>query len=308
MTDTKAKVTIYTDGGADPNPGPGGWAAILIHEASSTTKELSGGEPNTTNNRMELMAAIRGLEALTKDCYVTLFTDSEYLQKGITEWIDAWVKKGWFRGKKEVKNADLWKRLAELREQHNITFEWVKGHAGNRYNERADALASEQIGIQYQTYKQLHPADVEIILHVACLGNKGGWAALLRHGDSDRIISGRMPDTTSNRVDIIAATEALKLTPDGVTARIYTASDYLRNGATTWLPQWKESHWLTKCDNTVKNRNLWEKLDHLLESRQVDWIPFKNNPPPEIERLSKIAKNEARYANSSGERGIWFPR
>ena len=133
-------VTIYTDGACSGNPGPGGWGAILMH--GTTEKELSGGDLATTNNRMELMAAIQGLEALKKPCKVELFTDSQYVQKGIHEWIHSWKRRG---GKtadgKPVKNDDLWRRLDEARSRHDVTWRWVKGHAGHELNERADALA-----------------------------------------------------------------------------------------------------------------------------------------------------------------------
>ncbi len=134
------QVVIYTDGACSGNPGPGGWGAILIH--GTTEKELCGGEPATTNNRMELMAAIQALEALKKPCKVELHTDSQYVQKGIHEWIHGWKRRGWLTAdKKPVKNDDLWRRLDEARARHNVDWRWVKGHAGHELNERADALA-----------------------------------------------------------------------------------------------------------------------------------------------------------------------
>ena len=135
-------IILYTDGACSGNPGPGGWAAIL--SCMGREKELSGGEDKTTNNRMELMAAIVGLEALKKPCEVELYSDSQYLIKAFNEhWIDGWIKKGWTRGKKEpVKNVDLWKRLLEAKEPHNVTFIWVKGHDGHPQNERCDELAT----------------------------------------------------------------------------------------------------------------------------------------------------------------------
>jgi ribonuclease HI len=134
------KVTIYTDGACSGNPGPGGWGAILIHGA--TEKELSGGEPGTTNNRMELMAAIQALEALKKPCRVELHTDSRYVMDGISQWIAGWKAKGWkTAAKTPVKNEDLWRRLDEARNRHDVDWRWVKGHNGHELNERADALA-----------------------------------------------------------------------------------------------------------------------------------------------------------------------
>ena len=141
-------VTIYTDGSARGNPdGPGGYGTILIYIDSRGTehrREYSAGYQKTTNNRMELMAAIVGLEALTKPCNVTLYSDSQYLIKAFNEkWLEGWIKKGWKRGKNEpVKNVDLWKRLLKAMEPHKVTFHWVKGHNGHPMNERCDELAT----------------------------------------------------------------------------------------------------------------------------------------------------------------------
>jgi ribonuclease HI len=136
------QVIIHTDGACSGNPGPGGWGAIL--QAGGKTRELKGGELATTNNRMELMAAIQALEALTKPCKVELHTDSQYVMKGISEWIHNWKRRGWLTAdKKPVKNDDLWKRLDAARLRHEVDWRWVKGHAGHELNERADQLARE---------------------------------------------------------------------------------------------------------------------------------------------------------------------
>ena len=133
-------VELFTDGACLGNPGPGGWAALLRYKG--TEKELAGGEALTTNNRMELMAVIEGLRSLTRDCTVIVFTDSQYVQKGITEWIHGWKRKGWKTAdKKPVKNADLWMALDEARLRHDVTWKWVRGHAGHIENERVDMRA-----------------------------------------------------------------------------------------------------------------------------------------------------------------------
>ena len=140
-------VTIYTDGACSGNPGPGGWGAILT--SGSLRKEISGGDPDTTNNRMELMAAIASLQELKASSDVELFTDSKYVKQGITEWIIKWKANGWKRrsGKKllPVKNEDLWRQLDTLAEAHRVSFKWVEGHAGHPENERADELARNAI-------------------------------------------------------------------------------------------------------------------------------------------------------------------
>ena len=133
-------VEIATDGACKGNPGPGGWGALL--RTGTTEKELSGGENPSTNNRMELTAAIRALEALKRPCRVTLSTDSRYVMDGLTKWIHGWQKNGWKTAdRKPVKNEELWKRLDAALKQHKIEWKWVKGHAGDEMNERADALA-----------------------------------------------------------------------------------------------------------------------------------------------------------------------
>ncbi len=137
-------VSIYTDGACRGNPGPGGWGAVLLSDGHR--KEIKGACPETTNNRMELQAAIRGLEALTRPCEVDLYTDSRYLRDGITQWLSRWKRNGWrTSGKKPVSNKDLWEILDVLSEQHQVTWHWVKGHAGDPENERADALAREAL-------------------------------------------------------------------------------------------------------------------------------------------------------------------
>jgi ribonuclease HI len=139
-----AVVEIFTDGACSGNPGPGGWGALLRYK--SVERELSGGEPATTNNRMEMMAAIAALEALTRPSTVHLTTDSVYLRDGITKWIHGWKRNGWRTAdKKPVKNVDLWQRLETALARHRVAWHWVKGHAGHPENERADALARAEI-------------------------------------------------------------------------------------------------------------------------------------------------------------------
>ena len=140
MNDSEKTVEIFTDGACSGNPGPGGWGALL--RMGGVEKELSGGEANTTNNRMEMMGAIRALESLTRPSKVKLYTDSQYVQKGISEWLPSWIKRGWKTAdKKPVKNADLWQRLDAARKPHRVEFIWVRGHDGHIENERVDALA-----------------------------------------------------------------------------------------------------------------------------------------------------------------------
>lgn len=137
------KVCIYTDGACSGNPGPGGWAAILSYNGHE--RELSGGEPATTNNRMELIAAISALEALKEPCEVELWTDSQYLARAVNEgWLAGWKRRGWRRKEGKLKNPELWQALDALLARHKVSFNWLKGHDGHEYNERCDALAVAQ--------------------------------------------------------------------------------------------------------------------------------------------------------------------
>ena len=143
MTAPLPEVTIYTDGACSGNPGPGGWGVLL--RFGKREKTLSGGEEDTTNNRMELRAALEALRALKEPCRVTLFTDSEYLKKGITEWLSNWKRRNWRRKGGKLANVDLWMELDVEIERHEIHWRWVRGHAGNMFNERVDQLARNAI-------------------------------------------------------------------------------------------------------------------------------------------------------------------
>jgi ribonuclease HI len=137
-------VQAYTDGACKGNPGPGGWGVLLVYKGQR--KKLSGGEPNTTNNRMELQAVIEALKSLKRPAYIHIHTDSQYVHKGISEWMTSWKRKGWqTAGGKPVKNQDLWQMLDELASRHHVKWEWVRGHAGHAGNEEADRLANEGV-------------------------------------------------------------------------------------------------------------------------------------------------------------------
>jgi ribonuclease HI len=290
------EVLIYTDGGADPNPGAGGWAAILVDPGSQKVRELAGGESPATNNRMELTAAIRALEALKRPCRVRLFTDSLYLKKGVTEWLPGWIARGWRRKEGELQNEDLWRRLSELLGEHEIHWGWVKGHAGNRWNERADQLATLEIRKQ-QGHRGPGPArppvEADVFLRVAGSGKRGGWAALVRRGGEEATLSKGLSSATSNQLDLLGAINALESLPEGISVAVHTGSDYLRNGATRWIEGWKRRGWKTQEGQPVLNRDLWERLERAMAVRRVAWPGIKGQDLPEMKTLAKLAKEAA---------------
>ena len=275
-------VTIYTDGACDPNPGPGGWAAILRYGARQ--KELYGGEADTTNNRMELRATIEALAELTRPCRVELHTDSEYLRKGVTEWLPRWQAHKWrTRRKRPVANQDLWRRLAEARQPHRMRWHWVKGHAGHPLNERADSLARK--AIPRADFPLPDATAVHVFTGASCSGPRGpgGWAAVLRQGDEVSTLSGRESKTTANRLQLLAAARALSATHGHRRRRIhmYTPSDYVQRGATQWMPAWQQRSWKTRTDQPVKNRDLWHEIAAACAESKVRWHLAKSGARPQ---------------------------
>ncbi|HEX4959378.1 MAG TPA: ribonuclease HI [Thermoanaerobaculia bacterium] len=291
------EVILYTDGGADPNPGTGGWAAVLLDPASGKSKELSGGEPRATNNRMELTAAIRGLESLKRRCRVQLFTDSQYLRKGITQWLPGWIARGWRRKDGELQNEDLWRRLAELIQLHEVKWDWVKGHAGNLWNERADELATLEIrklrGQGAAAAAPAAPVDAEVFLRVSCAGKRGGWAALVRRQEEETVLSGGLTGTSPNQLDLLGAAAALESLPPGISVAVHTGSDYLRNGASRWIEGWRRRGWKTQEGQPVLHRDLWQRLEKAMAARRVTWPEVKGREVAELEELGKAAKGAA---------------
>lgn len=301
---TPPHITIYTDGGAAPNPGPGGWGALLI-PGSGPIQEISGNEPDTTNNRMELTAAVEALRALKQPSTVTFYTDSQYLRKGISEWLPGWVRKGWTRGKGEaVKNQDLWQALHAETQRHTIAWKWVRGHAGNRYNERVDQLATaarERLTGPTPTRPTMGAADIEIALRVSVpkSGGAGGWAIRIAPADGSPVThTGREVETTSNRLILAAALAALRHLPPGASARIYCPDDYLRGGMTGWVAGWQKKNWITSSGTPVKHRDLWEALADEARQRSIQWVIERGTPPDCARDLDRLAAEAARQSGS----------
>lgn len=280
-------VTIYSDGGADPNPGIGGWAAIL--RSGDHERVLTGSEPKTTNNRMELMAAISALRALKRPCRVSFHTDSQYVRRGITEGVSKWSAAGWItKSGRPVPNADLWRELQALAARHDITWHWVRGHSGEAGNEAVDRLAREaRLAITPRV--DLKTGVPRLYLRASCRGNPGpgAWAVALQDGDDWETASGGEPSTTNNRMELMAAIEGLLLLSPGSAAQVFTTSDYLYQGATQWLVGWKRGNWIKKDGQPVANGDLWRLLDDLSGRYRVEWVNAKGQRLEGLERAGR---------------------
>jgi ribonuclease HI len=282
-------ITIYTDGGADPNPGIGGWAALLKY--GDHEKVLSGNDPETTNNRMELQAAIAALQAINRPSTIEFHTDSEYLRQGITQWIEKWAANNWqLKGGRPVLNADLWQKLWPLVKRHEIAWHWVKGHAGDEGNERVDQLA-RQARLAITPEAQLSDDIPRLYLRASCKGNPGpgGWGVVLEHQGETEQASGAAPATTNNRMEITAVIEGLLLLPPGSSVQVFTTSDYLFQGATQWIHGWRRNKWQKKDGQPVANADLWQALDQLSKNYAIRWLNAKGQDSPALAEAGKLA-------------------
>jgi ribonuclease HI len=282
------EVIIYTDGACDPNPGPGGWAAVL--RSGQHERVLTGSELHTTNNRMELQAVIAALTALKQPSHVQLHTDSTYVQKGVTEYLERWKTRHWQTAdKKAVANQDLWQALDEALQQHHIEWVWVKGHAGDPLNERVDRLAVSMID------RAALPLDdvqaIHIFTGVSCSGTTGGWAAIVKRGDTTQELSGFEVNTSANRLHLLAAQKGLEAVPAESIVHVYTPSDYAAQGATQWVKNWAAQGWHTKEGRPVKHREVWQAIVRASTGREVKWHSLKDEArPAESRRAEELAR------------------
>lgn len=281
-----SKVIIYTDGACDPNPGPGGWAAIL--HSGAHEKVLTGAEPRTTNNRMELQAVIAALTALKMPCRVIVHTDSTYVQKGVTDYLARWKAKDWQTSdKKAVANQDLWQALDVAIQRHAIEWQWVKGHAGDPLNERVDQLAVSMIP------RSALPLDDRAAAHiftgVSCRGQAGpgGWAVVVRLDDDRRELSGHEAVTSANRLHLMAAQRGLEAAPLDRPVHLYTPSDYVAQGAQHWIKNWAAQGWHTRDNQPVKHRDVWQAIWAASQDRRVQWHCLKDQTRPEESRQAE---------------------
>ena len=293
MVEKLPEVTIYTDGGCRPNPGPGGWGAVLL-VAGADPRELSGGKREATNNRMEMVAAIEALGALELPHKVEIFTDSSYLQRGISEWLPKWRTGGWKTAdKKAVKNRDLWEALSAALEVHEVTWHWTKGHAGDRWNERADELASAAIPRAPLPIDD--PSAVHAFVAAAYSGKKkaGGWGVVLRFRGNEREVKGREEGASANRMHLRSAVAALEALKRPAKVHLYTVSDYLKDGATSWVEGWRSRGWKTREGKPVSHRDLWQRVHELASRHAVSWHVVENTELPQDMEYAKQLAREA---------------
>ena len=295
MSQPSQSITIYTDGACNPNPGPGGWAAILL-KPNGTPQELCGAVAHTTNNQMELQAVTEALKALPNPHQITLYTDSKYLRQGITEWLPQWQQRGWkTTDKKAVKNQEFWQALAAQVQRHQIDWRWVKGHAGNKWNERADVLATSMLP------KTELPLNDENAIHIfaaaSYLGKQksGGWGIVLRYRESTKELSGHQGDTSANRMHLTSALNGLQAIKKPLPIHFYTGSDYLCDGITKWVKGWQRNNWKTKSGKAVSNQDLWQELVTLTAQHQIKWhLATKTNAPELLIQAKSLSDAAAR--------------
>jgi ribonuclease HI len=311
-------VVVYTDGGCDPNPGPGGWGAIIRGDGWEWT--LSGGDPHTTNNRMEMHAAAAALallDGLLGRCQVEIYTDSQYLRQGITEWIDDWAGRDWRTAdKRPVQNQDLWRTLHRLSQAHDVTWRWLKGHAGHPLNERADRLATAArralpapsepptAGLPLPQDGSDLPA-VEVFVKSSYRGReqRGGWGAVLRlsgMGEHTRSLSGSETETSANALLIRGATEALRALTRPCRVTVYSDANYLIRGASQWMKGWQAHGWRTKDGQPVANREAWEALIEAARPHQITWVQTTTEAPADLTLAGAVAVEAAQTRNTKG--------
>jgi len=253
----------------------------VIMPEKGKKRELSGRVAETTNNRMELQASLEALQALPAASAVQLFTDSRYVQNGISKWIGNWRANNWLTAEKEaVKNRDLWEALDKEIKRHRVEWIWVKGHADNTHNERVDALAAAARG------RPLLPLDDEAAIHIF-IGitwkrkvKTGSWAAILRYRNHCKVLSAIVENSSANRIHIQSATEALGALKRLLPVHLYTSSGYLKDGASNWLKGWERNGWHTREGKVVSNKDEWQQLSQVLQESSVSLHVIDKAMPP----------------------------
>lgn len=284
------RVTIYSDGSCSPNPGPGGWGVVILPEKGKQ-RELSGKVIETTNNRMELQASLEALRALPRASEVQLYTDSKYVRNGISKWIVNWQKNNWLTAEKEaVKNRDLWEFLNQEIQRHEVQWHWIKGHANNQHNERADELAVSARG------RPILPLFDNTAVHIF-IGitwrqklKIGSWAAVFRYQNHFKVIGGVVENSSANRIHIQSACDALSTLKKRLPINLYTSSSYLKDGAGNWLKGWERNGWKTRDAKIVSNKEEWQTLNLLMHEFAVSfYVVDKTMPPCHSQEAKELA-------------------
>jgi ribonuclease HI len=272
-------------------------------------KDLHGSSPAATNNRMELQAVIAALQALTRPCRVSLHTDSEYVRRGITEWLPGWKRRGWRTSAGQpVVNVDLWQALEDALQQHQVDWHWVRGHAGDPHNEAVDRLAVSMIPLRAApgpapaspgTATQARAEPAQVFTAASCLGpgGPGGWAAVVRAGDELMELAGREANTSANHLHLVAVLKGLEHAPEGRPVHVYTPSDYAAQGGQSWAPAWARSGWRTRQGQPVRHAATWQAILAATRGKAVTWLPLAKlagPAPPESQRAEALARAAAR--------------
>lgn len=296
--ETATDLIIYTDGACSPNPGPGGWGAVLLRNGK-VVKELSGGEAVSTNNRMELCAAVEALRAVETGTRVVLYTDSIYLKSGITDWIKKWQVNSWRTAdKKPVKNSDLWKELLIQIERHPVVWRWVKGHGSNPHNIRADELAvaaRKELAPEIRPAQASSPASEQVNLFTGVTRSHktgvGGWSVILTWRNHVKILGGRATRMSANQLYLHGLIQGLKRLKKELPVHVYTHSGYLHDGGTAWIEGWIKRNWRTRDGQDVSNKDMWQTIAALLKRYRVSFHQEgKENPPCFLQEAKELAK------------------
>ncbi len=266
-------VEVYTDGSASPNPGPGGWAAVMVE--AGRRRNISGGEAHTTNNRMELQAALEAIKALPRSKTIRMHTDSQYLRLGITEYLADWLRAGWkTRGRQPVANQDLWQSLVKAMAGRKITWLWVRGHTGDLLNEAADQLAQKAGARHRQPRAAVGRAEsgCEAYLGASASAAHAGWGVVLVCRGATTNASGEVSGATANALVLHAALHALRHSSREAPLTVHASARYLVEGAAHNLERWRANGWRTSTGSAVRNRELWEAIAQLTRKRDVRWV------------------------------------
>ncbi len=283
----KPEVIIYSDGGAKPNPdGPGGWAALLIF--ADGAKEISGREASTTNNRMELTAAIMALESLSESHSIEFHTDSQYLKNGITQWLANWIRNGWKTASRQpVLNQDLWQRLDAVAQEHSIRWQWVKGHSTSQYNNRVDELATAAREGRAAADVAAAKAESDIRIYLYTQPNR--WGAVTVTPDAVQQHHQHSAGLTSNQLALAGCAHVLGQFSTPQTLTVYSDSEYLINGMGRWIKGWMNKGWKTASGDPVKNQEFWKPLIEAAKPHRIRWEYREKLEDPHARKAWELA-------------------